>query len=160
MADPILIAVVLAAALVLARIDSHAVQTGAAVAVVGAFALAASRFIGRWLMRSARAEFEDQVVSAVREELAGQREEVAAAVQTKHEENAAAIQKIAEEVTAVRDSVDSQVETGTRYFLDIKRDVSWCKTELAEGTNLNATVERNTRWIREIAEHVGMTLEN
>jgi len=158
-ADPILIAVVVAA-LVLARVDSHAVQTGAAVAVVGAFALAASRFIGRWLMRSARAEFEEQVVSAVREELSAQRDEVARAVQEKHVENATAIQAIAEEVAAVRESVDTQVETGSRYLADIKSDVSWCKTELAEGTNLNATVERNTRWIRTIAERVGVDLEN
>lgn len=136
----------------LASVDADAVQTGVALAVAVAIALGTTRFVGRWLMKSARAEFQDALTDAVRVELRAEHE-------TQRAELAAHGAVIADELAEYRKAATEQLDTVSAQVGEIKQDVSWCKAELAERTEIAMMVERNTRWILALANAVGVVLE-
>ena len=150
------------ATFLLASIDADAVQTGVAVAVAAMVAVGTTRFVSRWLMKSARAEFQDQVSTAtaevVREELqryGTQLQEHRKELQQHVETQEAANARITAELALLRHRVDEHETIGNRFAARLSEQMESTSSQLeAAATGF----ERNSGWIKEIAEQVGITL--
>lgn len=116
----------------------------ALVALSVAVALGVARFVGGWLMRSARDDFRESVCAVVREEVQSQ----IGALRADH--------------AALKTSVDDGFTTAMseREALGERLDAAVSELTHNGGHSLKDTVTKHTRWLQQIASAIGIVLDD